>query len=136
LVRQASTAVGILNEMVFGLSDQVVDNLKRMFRHNISGWDVSSKRDLWSQLIDCIGSISIPRNMESTIRTIQCCSWRYYCNVHFFYDNAMLHQVLIDGIGIFNLSLKSDFVSSGFLHSSLYVLLENLICSNFQIKCA
>ncbi|GJU73851.1 hypothetical protein Tco_1265256 [Tanacetum coccineum] len=92
LVRQASTAVGILNEMVFGLSDQVVDNLKRMFRHNISGWDVSSKRDLRSQLIDCIGSISIPRNMESTIRTIQCCSWRYYCNVHFFYDNAMLHQ--------------------------------------------
>nr|GEU38851.1 TELO2-interacting protein 1 homolog [Tanacetum cinerariifolium] len=47
---------------------------------------------------------------------------------------GILRLVLIDGIGIFNLSLKSDFVSSGFLHSSLYVLLENLICSNFQIK--
>ncbi|GJZ39114.1 TELO2-interacting protein 1 [Tanacetum coccineum] len=37
LVRQASTAVCILNEMVFGLSDQAVDNMKSMFRNNISG---------------------------------------------------------------------------------------------------
>nr|GEW58269.1 ARM repeat superfamily protein [Tanacetum cinerariifolium] len=81
LVRQASTAVCILNEMVFGLSDQAVDNMKIMFCNNIFGWDV-----------------------------------------------------MIEGIGIFNLSLKSDFVSSGFLYLSLYVLLENLICSNFQIK--
>nr|GEU95844.1 TELO2-interacting protein 1 homolog [Tanacetum cinerariifolium] len=136
LVRQASTAACILNEMVFGLSDQVVDNLKRMFRNNISGWDVSSKRDLRSQLIDCIGSIlheylspeiwNLPLEQSNVVAGD--------INVHFFHDNAMLHQVMIDGIGIFNLSLKSDFVSSGFLHSSLYVLLENLICSNFQVK--
>ncbi|PWA99793.1 ARM repeat superfamily protein [Artemisia annua] len=136
LVRQASTAACILNEMVFGLSDQAVDNMKRMFRNNISGWDVSSKRDLRSQLIDSIGSIlheylspeiwNLPLEQSNVVAGD--------INVHFFHDNAMLHQVLIDGIGIFNLSLKSDFVSSGFLHSSLYVLLENLICSNFQIK--
>ncbi|GKB19979.1 hypothetical protein Tco_0853902, partial [Tanacetum coccineum] len=124
-----------------------------MFRNNTSGWDVSSKRDLRSQLIDSIGSIlheylspeiwNLPLEQSNVVAGI--------INVYFFHDNAMLHtttttttypippkqgmgEVLIDGIGIFNLSLKSDFVSSGFLHSSLYVLLENLICSNFQIK--
>nr|GEW59086.1 ARM repeat superfamily protein [Tanacetum cinerariifolium] len=73
LVRQASTDVCILNEMVFGLSDQAIDNTKK--HSNV-----------------VIGDI----------------------NFHFFHDNAMLHQVMIDGIGIFNLSLESDFVSSGF----------------------
>ncbi|GJT11966.1 hypothetical protein Tco_0859008 [Tanacetum coccineum] len=106
LVRQASTAVCILNEM----------------------------RDLRSQLIDSIGSIlheylspeiwNLPLEQSNVVTGD--------INFHFFHDNAMLHQVMIDGIGIFNLSLKSDFVSSGFLHSSLYVLLENLICSNFK----
>ncbi|KAI8553189.1 hypothetical protein RHMOL_Rhmol06G0324700 [Rhododendron molle] len=32
--------------------------------------------------------------------------------------------------------LGETFASCGFLHSSLYVLLENLICSNFQIRSA
>ncbi|KAG5546881.1 hypothetical protein RHGRI_018895 [Rhododendron griersonianum] len=32
--------------------------------------------------------------------------------------------------------LGESFASCGFLHSSLYVLLENLICSNFQIRSA
>ncbi|GJS79713.1 hypothetical protein Tco_0729594 [Tanacetum coccineum] len=57
LVRQASTTVCILNEMVFGLSDQTVDDMKSMFCNNIFGWDVSSKRDLQNQLIDSIGSV-------------------------------------------------------------------------------
>lgn len=45
-------------------------------------------------------------------------------------------QVIIEGIGIFALCLGEDFASSGFLHSSLYLLLENLICSNFQVRSA
>ncbi|XP_017985336.1 PREDICTED: uncharacterized protein LOC18594747 isoform X3 [Theobroma cacao] len=47
---------------------------------------------------------------------------------------GILRLVIIDGIGIFALSLGSDFASSGFLHSSLYLLLENLICSNFEVR--
>ena len=100
LVRQASTAACILNEMVFGLSDQAVDNMKSMFRNNISGWDVSSKRDLQSQLIDSIGSIlheylspeiwNLPLEQSNVVAGD--------INVHFFQDNAMLHQV-----NIFNL---------------------------------
>nr|XP_043628048.1 TELO2-interacting protein 1 homolog [Erigeron canadensis] len=136
LVRQASTAVCILNEMIFGLSDQAVDNLKTRFHNNISGWNVSVKKDLRSQMIDCIGSIlheylspeiwNLPLE-QSNIGAGDVTS-------HLFHDNAMLHQVIIDGIGIFNMCLKRDFVASGFLHSSLYVLLENLICSNFQVR--
>lgn len=44
--------------------------------------------------------------------------------------------VIIDGIGIFSMCLGRDFSSSGFLHSSLYMLLHNLICSHFQIRSA
>lgn len=49
---------------------------------------------------------------------------------------SFLKQVIIDGLGIFNMCLGGEFSSRGFLHSSLYVLLENLICSNFQIRSA
>ncbi|KAK4386809.1 hypothetical protein Sango_2551500 [Sesamum angolense] len=43
-------------------------------------------------------------------------------------------QVIIEGIGIFNICLGKEFSSCGFLHSSLYMLLENVICSNFQVR--
>lgn len=134
LVRQASTAACILNEMMFGLSDEAIDNLKKRFHKedDSDSWNVSLNEDIRSQLIDSIGSIlheylspeiwNLPLNGGGDV------------SVHFFHDNAMLHQVMIDGIGIFDLCLKSDFISSGFLHSSLYVLLENLICSDFQVR--
>ena len=49
---------------------------------------------------------------------------------------VFLKQVIVDGIGIFNICLGIDFASSGFLHSSLYLLLENLISSNFEVRSA
>lgn len=49
---------------------------------------------------------------------------------------AIFKQVIIDGIGIFCMCLGKDFSSSGFLHSSLWLLLQNLICSNFLIRSA
>ncbi|CAL9761519.1 unnamed protein product [Musa acuminata subsp. burmannicoides] len=56
--------------------------------------------------------------------------------LHFFLDTVMLQQVILDGIGIFSIVLGKDFISSGFLHSSLYLLLRNLICSNSEIRIA
>lgn len=61
----------------------------------------------------------------------------YYCHdfaVILLIVYHIVKQVIIDGIGIFALCLRSDFASSGFLHSSLYLLLENLICSNFEVR--
>ncbi|KAJ0801990.1 putative armadillo-like helical protein [Helianthus annuus] len=136
LVRQASTSACMLNEMIFGLSDQAIDNLKTRFHNTKSIWHVSLNKDIRVQLIDCIGSI-LHEYLSPEVWNLpldQSDVGSGDVTVHFFHDNAMLHQVMIDGIGIFNLCLKSDFISSGFLHSSLYVLLENLICSNFQVR--
>ena len=85
LLRQASTAVCILNEMIFGLSDQAVDNLIGLFHKsgiNKEGvqaldakgadaqpktvehpeltrsiWKVSQERVARSHLNDCVGRI-------------------------------------------------------------------------------
>lgn len=43
-------------------------------------------------------------------------------------------QVIIEGIGIFNMCIGKDFASSGFLHSSLYLLLESLVSANFHVR--
>ncbi|KAK9077656.1 hypothetical protein SSX86_005993 [Deinandra increscens subsp. villosa] len=136
LVRQASTSACLLNEMIFGLSDQAIDDLKTRFHNRMSIWHVSLNKDVRIQLIDCIGSI-LHEYLSPEVWNLpleQSNVGSEDVTMHFFQDNAMLHQVMIDGIGIFNLCLKSDFILSGFLHSSLYVLLENLICSNFQVR--
>jgi hypothetical protein len=85
VLRQASTAVCILNEMIFGLSDQAVDIFTRMFQKsgakreeaqeldaglangqhykvecslpNETVWRSSQDKGVRSQLIDCVGRI-------------------------------------------------------------------------------
>lgn len=49
---------------------------------------------------------------------------------------SRLIQVIIEGIGVFNITLGKHFVRSGFMHSSIYLLLQNLICSCNQIRSA
>ncbi|XP_061950119.1 uncharacterized protein LOC133673379 [Populus nigra] len=169
LLRQASTAVCILNEMIFGLSDQAVDNLIRLFHtselnrgvqapdakgadaqpntaehpeRTRSIWKVSQERVARSHLNDCVGRIAheylssevwnLPIDQKSSL--IQSDGEVEEITLHFFHDTAMLQQVIIDGIGIFSMCLGKDFASSGFLHSSLYLLLESLICSNIQVR--
>ncbi|KAI7758370.1 hypothetical protein M8C21_013731 [Ambrosia artemisiifolia] len=95
LVRQASTSACMLNEMIFGLSDQAIDNLKTRFHNKKSIWHVSLNKDIRIQLIDCIGSIlheylspevwNLPLDQSSV--------GSGDVAVHFFHDNAMLHQV-------------------------------------------
>ncbi|XP_021674719.2 uncharacterized protein LOC110660661 isoform X2 [Hevea brasiliensis] len=172
LLRQASTAVCILNEMIFGLSDQSVDSLTKMLQKSIvkreeiqefdgsvadsqpctvesseltqSIWKLSQAKASRSHLIDCIGRIlheylssevwDLPVDCKPT--HIQPDSEVDEIPSHFFHDTAVLHQVIIDGIGTFAVCLGKDFSSSGFLHSSLYLLLESLICSNFHVRSA
>lgn len=45
-------------------------------------------------------------------------------------------QVIIDGIGICGILLGKDFERSGFMHSSLYMLLQKLISSSIPIRIA
>ncbi|XP_006344919.2 uncharacterized protein [Solanum tuberosum] len=170
LVRQASTAVCILNELIFGLSDQALDDFNRMFRAYVmepqenkkyqedasqhqkieqsttkgSAWKICQVKGERSHLVDCIGSIlheylspeiwNLPVEHTSALQQYDCEDANI--SSHFFNDNVMLHQAIIDGIGIFSMCVGRDFSSSGFLHSSLYMLLHNLICSHFQIRSA
>ncbi|WMV59494.1 hypothetical protein MTR67_052879 [Solanum verrucosum] len=165
LVRQASTAVCILNELIFGLSDQALDDFNRMFRAYVmepqenkkyqedasqhqkieqsttkgSVWKICQVKGERSHLGDCIGSIlheylspeiwNLPVEHTSALQQYDCEDANI--SSHFFNDN-----VIIDGIGIFSMCIGRDFSSSGFLHSSLYMLLHNLICSHFQIRSA
>ncbi|PHU22714.1 hypothetical protein BC332_07821 [Capsicum chinense] len=205
LVRQASAAVCILNELIFGLSDQAIDEFTRMFREYVTApqenkkcqedasqyWKIeqsTTKGSVWkicqakgerSHLVDCIGNIlheylspeiwNLPVEHTTSLQQYDCEDANI--SSHFFNDNVMLHQeihlfylllllwfhvlfiasgwycvfhigiyfpivkqVIIDGIGVFSMCIGRDFSSSGFLHSSLYMLLHNLICSHFQIR--
>lgn len=171
LVRHASTAACILNEMIFGLSDQSINTIGSKFQRaslkwqdieghgaNINNqsiklqkpmqektfWKVRWENGPRNYLIDCIGSIlheylspeiwNLP--LDNTDPSFQFNGGDEALSLHFFKDNAMLYQVLTEGIGIFAMCLGKDFSSCGFLHSSLFMLLENLTCSNFDVRAA
>ncbi|KAA0051117.1 ARM repeat superfamily protein isoform 2 [Cucumis melo var. makuwa] len=156
LVRQASTAVCILNEMIFGVSEYSVDYFSSTFQRarmhrkvtsdyesvttNEASWKVPLEK-VRAQLIDCIGRVlheylspeiwDLPTQHKSSPMHS---AGEDDISLHFFRDTAMLHQVIIEGIGIFSMCLGKYFSSCGFLHSSLYLLLENLISSNAEVR--
>ncbi|PON90723.1 Coatomer beta subunit [Trema orientale] len=116
LLRQAGTAVCILNEMIFGVSDQSNNSFARMFQK-------SQKKEKLIQQID-EGFSDEPDCEDGDI------------SLYFLRDTSMLHQVIIEGIGIINICLGEDYSSCGFLHSSLYLLLELLTSSNYNVRSA
>ncbi|TYK21921.1 ARM repeat superfamily protein isoform 2 [Cucumis melo var. makuwa] len=156
LVRQASTAVCILNEMIIGVSEYSVDYFsstfqrERMHRKVTSDYEcVTTNEASWkvplekvrAQLIDCIGRVlheylspeiwDVPtQHKSSPMHSAD----EDDISLHFFRDTTMLHQVIIEGMGIFSMCLRKYFSSCGFLHSSLYLLLENLISSNAKVR--
>ncbi|MED6184843.1 hypothetical protein PIB30_051341 [Stylosanthes scabra] len=160
LLRQASTAVCMLNEILFGLSDQAIDGFSRMFHRSTKRGvqpqsyklDCTFSESLWkmpkdkgkigSYLVDCIGGVlheylsaelwNVP--LEHRVAGMHLNVPVEDTSLYFFQDVAMLHEVIIEGIGIFNLCLGRDFISSGFLHTSLYLLLENLSSPNFHVR--
>ncbi|KAF7808337.1 TELO2-interacting protein 1 like [Senna tora] len=160
LLRQASTAACMLNEIMFGLSDQAINAFGRMFHRSStregvqvqsyefdcavheSVWKMPHDEGVRSHVVYCVGGI-LHEYLSAEVWNVpvERRSADMHPNVsdedisqYFFQDTAMLHEVIIDGIGIFNLCLGKDFASSGFLHSSLYLLLENLSSSNFQVR--
>ncbi|GAY42440.1 hypothetical protein CUMW_066860 [Citrus unshiu] len=156
LLRQAGTAACIINEMLFGLSDEAFDTFTKMFQKSKtvreearqsgaeftdgqrykfgeSTWKTKLKKGVKSHLIDCVGKImheyvssevwDLPTDRKSSL--LQSDEEAEDITLHFFH-----------GIGIFALCLGKDFASSGFLHLSLYLLLENLVSSNSQVRSA
>lgn len=117
LLRQASTAVCMLNEMIYGLSDEALNVSRKMFEAkqieeesseyqdgNPSmehKWTIKQKSRARSQLINCIGNILheylSPEiwNLPLEHRPSQEPDDEFEeVNLNFFRDTVMLHQVL------------------------------------------
>ncbi|XP_068654423.1 uncharacterized protein [Aristolochia californica] len=160
LLRQASTTACVLNEIIFGTSDKCIEQFGKMFcqysedikffygiRNSMvrdSLWKVTGGNEASVHLIDCVGSI-LHEYLSSEVWDLPTDKYSSklaqdaeveHLSCHFFQDTAALHRVILDGIGIFSITLGRDFLSSGFLHTSLYLLLEKLICSSYQIRSA
>ncbi|KAK9081536.1 hypothetical protein Syun_030860 [Stephania yunnanensis] len=170
LLRQACTAVCILNEIIYGLSDQSVKSFTCTFQKsrinmerlkgtdgssstcnsniartllNETVWKVHPRKNARIHLIECIGSI-LHEYLSAEVwdlpvdqKLVELNDLAEIISLHFFLLFLdFSKQVIIDGIGTFNVCLGEDFSLSGYLHSSLYLLLENLICSNGQIRMA
>ncbi|XP_010669990.2 uncharacterized protein LOC104887100 isoform X2 [Beta vulgaris subsp. vulgaris] len=168
LLRLAGTAACILNEMLFGMSDQANDVFRKIFQEagarvkekqkgNATAfgqscqvqyhfadehWKMSGAEYVRQHVIDCVGTIlheyTSPEIWDLPVihemSPLQSLGKSGTIGKHFLHDISTLHQVLIEGIGIFNMTLGEHFTSSGFLCSSLYLLLENLICSNSDVR--
>ena len=62
LVRQASTAVCILNEMIYGLSDQAISSFGRMFQHSNLKWQEIEECDANGYAQPCKCDQPVPDN--------------------------------------------------------------------------
>ncbi|CAL5207919.1 unnamed protein product [Lathyrus oleraceus] len=141
LLRQASTAACMINEMIFGLSDKAINDFARIYHRSPlskgvlvqsykldcavheSFWKMPKDTAVKSYLVDCIGGI-LHEYLSAEVWSVPI-------------DRRVVDlqlNVIIDGVGIFNLCLGTNFISSGFLHSSLYFLLENLSSSSYQVR--
>ncbi|ESW25029.1 hypothetical protein PHAVU_003G002100 [Phaseolus vulgaris] len=138
LLRQASTAACMLNEIIFGVSDQASNDFARIFHNcafHTSFWEMPKDKGVRSYLVECIGGIlheylsaevwNVPIDCGTADLPLHAVV-EEDISLYFFQDAAMLR--------IFNMCLGRDFVSSGFLHSSLYLLLENLSSSNYRVR--
>ncbi|XP_078436931.1 ARM repeat superfamily protein [Wolffia australiana] len=143
LVRQASAASCILNEVIYATSDQSADLFAKRFQKakaNNHVWRTAV--DSREQVISCVAAVLSeylsPEIWELPTTHISPDSTQgapaENLSHHFFRDSVMLHQVIVEGIGIFNISIGTDFAKSGFMHSSIYLLLQNLICSSNQVS--
>lgn len=118
LLRQASTAACMLNEMIFGLSDQTINDFSRMFHRSAirrgvqvhsyelactfheSFWKMPKNKGVRSHIVDCIGGIlheylsaevwNVP--VERRIADMQLNVAVEDISLYFFQDSAMLHE--------------------------------------------
>ncbi|PAN48255.1 hypothetical protein PAHAL_9G371600 [Panicum hallii] len=162
-LRQASSAVCMLNELIYGLSDRSLgmflqllqkrsaqlirtarqnDQLTACVEHNERKvWGFNEQKDTKDNIIHCIGSILheyvSPEVWDlPTEKDVELSLTELNLPLHFYRDTTALHTVTLEGIGILGAVLGQDFARSGFMHSSLYLLLRELISSSAQIRMA
>ncbi|KAF3772124.1 TELO2-interacting protein [Nymphaea thermarum] len=144
LLRQASTAVCVINEIMYGISGQSRNLYIDMFEK--SGRKLAGKQWHWKgETAQSIGTERMPaksavqqsvnwmssKRADAKNQAIDCIGNILH---EYLSQDIWSLPVIIDGLGVFSVSLGKDFKRSGFLLDCLYLLLENLICSNDQIK--
>ncbi|KAG2550299.1 hypothetical protein PVAP13_9KG312978 [Panicum virgatum] len=162
-LRKASSAVCMLNELIYGLSDRSLgmflqlfqkrsaqmirtahqnDQLTACVEHNERKvWGFNEQKDTKDNIIHCIGSILheyvSPEVWDlPTEKDVELSLTELNLPLHFYRDTTALHTVMLEGIGVLGVVLGQDFARSGFMHSSLYLLLRELISSSAQIRMA
>ncbi|KAJ1296121.1 hypothetical protein BS78_01G274900 [Paspalum vaginatum] len=104
-------------------------------------WGFNDQKSTKDNVRHCIGSIlheyvspeawDLPTEKEAEL-----CPIELNLPLHFYRDTTALHTVMLEGIGVLGVILGRDFARSGFMHSSLYLLLRELISSSAQIRIA
>lgn len=166
-LRQASSAVCMLNELIYGLSDRSLGMFLQLFQKrsaqmvrtacqndqliaSVKHNGVTNEREVWGcneqkgtkdNIIHCTGSILheyiCPEVWDlPTEKDVELCLTELNLPLHFYRDTTALHTVTLEGIGVLGAVLGQDFARSGFMHSSLYLLLRELISSSAQIRIA
>nr|CAB3500061.1 unnamed protein product [Digitaria exilis] len=165
-LRQASAAVCMLNELIYGVSDRSLGMFLQLFQKRSAQmvrtacqsdqsacvqnngvtngrevWGFNEKKDTKDNIIHCIGSILheyvSPEVWDlPTVKDAELCETELNLPLHFYRDTTALHTVTLEGIGVLGAVLGQDFARSGFMHSSLYLLLRELISSSAQIRIA
>ncbi|XP_057818002.1 uncharacterized protein LOC131031017 isoform X1 [Cryptomeria japonica] len=148
LLKSTSIFQGKNTERMTGVSDSdecgLNDHLKENILCSLKKWEMNVGSNLSQHLIECVCNI-MHEYMSSEIwdLPIDFSSPGLLQNLgnqqlpqHFLQDTAMLQQVILEGLGVFGISLGRSFEASGFLYSSLYLLLEKLVCSNYHIRSA
>ncbi|KAJ3681678.1 hypothetical protein LUZ60_014251 [Juncus effusus] len=138
ITRETSVSVCIISEIIFGLSPQSLHSLSEIFKEKGNNkWCLKEgfnygKDDI---VVQCIGSV-LNEYLSNEVWDPLVSEYELEFSLSFIRDITTLHQVIIEGIGIFSMVLGRDFTTSGFMQSSLYLLLRNLISSENQIRIA
>ncbi|XP_024523552.1 TELO2-interacting protein 1 homolog isoform X1 [Selaginella moellendorffii] len=133
LRRSAAAAACALNEIIYGASGTWLDRNNLFGSKESNEWDPLPKADFLSHVRDAIDDV-LHDYMVSELWDLPVDSQGSdESDLAILEDNATLQQVLIEGVGIFGMTLGSSFETSGYLGLVIYPLLEKLGCSRYSV---
>lgn len=98
LVRETSASVCMLNEMIYGVSDQAFDVSSRFFHkakeNGLRGWSLEERKDSRDQIIQCIGSVLHEYLAQEVWDLPVSEGGELGLPLHLFRDVKALHQVI------------------------------------------
>lgn len=149
--RASAVSACVLNELVCGASGVWSHELVSLFGGRTSKeacgfekWKFENDIEVKARISECVGSILhdylVPElwdlPVDSAAFSDRGSSMVDMAILHVLQDNAMLQQVLVEGIGVFGQSLGKTFEDEGYLALVLYPLLEKLASTNSNVSYA